>query len=409
MRVLHIIHRSVPGTHGYAIRSRQIVNTLKAKGLEPLVLTSPSQAPLGELDGERSEYIDGVRYFRSCSNLLPPTKEVKDDSAFRSALRVAQNTTMLFMALRIVRKYKPAVIHAHSPFTCGLVGDTVGRITGTPVIYEVRGIWEGSHAARRKAAEKMVRYRAVRLFENIALRGATRVCAIGESLADEVASRGIPRESMLIVPNGVNVTTFKPGDPSPELRAKLNLNDAIVTGYIGSFFTFEGLDLMVEAMGKLADEFPKLKLLFVGGGELRKTLESMAAERGIADRIIFTGRVPHEEVPEYYRLCDIFILPRRDAERLRFVTPLKPMEIMAMQKPVIASNIDSHKEMVIDGENGLLFQRDNADDLADTWRKLLQSEELRHDIGRRARKWVEQNRDWMVLADRYVDAYAEYQ
>ncbi|MFH0824983.1 MAG: hypothetical protein V2B18_19700, partial [Pseudomonadota bacterium] len=96
---MHILHRSVPGTHGYAIRSEQIVKKQHERGIEPLVITSPSQAPLGRLDAERSETIDGIRYFRSCSSILPPTKEVRDDSPVRAALRVAQNLLMLKMAL----------------------------------------------------------------------------------------------------------------------------------------------------------------------------------------------------------------------------------------------------------------------------------------------------------------------
>ena len=107
MKVLHILHRSVPGAHGYAIRSKEIVSHLMAKGIESLVVTSPSQAPLGNLDSESSELIDGVRYFRSCGKLVEPTIEVKDGKYARATVRVLQNINLLRMALRIAKKYKP--------------------------------------------------------------------------------------------------------------------------------------------------------------------------------------------------------------------------------------------------------------------------------------------------------------
>ncbi len=162
MKALHILHRSVPGTHGYAIRSKEIVSNLMAKGVETLVVTSPSQAPLGTLDSEHSEIIDGVRYFRSCGKLLKPTMEVRDGKYARASLRVLQNANLFRMAFHIAREFKPNLIHAHSPFTCGLVGSLVGSLTGLPVIYEMRGIWEDSHTSRYGMATTSLRYRAVR-------------------------------------------------------------------------------------------------------------------------------------------------------------------------------------------------------------------------------------------------------
>ncbi len=176
MRVLHLLHRSVPGTHGYAIRSREIVTKQLEKGLIPLVITSPSQAPLGELDAEHSEYIDGVRYFRTGGNILSPTREVQDKSPVKAALRVVQNLLLLKAALRVARKYRPAVIHGHSPFTCGLVANTVGKWENIPSVYEMRGIWEDSHSGRGKFREQSLRYRVVRSLDDRALKGASLCC-----------------------------------------------------------------------------------------------------------------------------------------------------------------------------------------------------------------------------------------
>lgn len=405
MRILHLLHRSVPGTHGYAIRSREIVTNQLAHGLEPLVVTSPSQAPLGKLDSEHSENIDGVRYFRTGSRVLPPTMEVHDRSPIRSTLRVLQNIALLKKAINVARTYRPAVIHAHSPFTCGIIGNIVGQRVGMPTVYEMRGIWEDSHTSRHGITERSWRYRGVRALENAALNGADLCCVICDALKSEVQSRGVGEEKIVLVPNGVDVRKFVPGAPDAELRQRMGLERKLVVGYIGSFFYYEGLDLLVRAFIGLAREFPSLVLLLVGDGEMMPSLRRMAAQAGVAEKIVFTGRIPYEDVMAIYRLFDVMVLPRRDTRETRLVTPLKPLEIMSMARPLLASDIGGHREIVQDGVNGLLFPSEDVQALETGIVALLKNENLRLDLGRRSRQWVEINRDWKMLAGRYKRMY----
>lgn len=406
MLVMHILHRSVPGTHGYAIRSREIVKNIREKGIDQIVCTSPSQPPLGALDAEDSELIDGTRYFRTCGKIFPPTAEVSDESPLKSSLRILQNVYMLKTALRLAEHYRPEIIHAHSPFTCGLVANTVGRLKGIPTVYEVRGIWEASHAGRGRFKESSFRYRGVHWLEDRALKGADACCTICEGLADEIASRGIGREKIVVIPNGVDIKAFVPGPPPAPLKSALGLEDCVTVGYIGYFFSYEALDLLVRAFDGLIGEFPRLRLLFVGDGESMPALRELADLERLRGRVIFAGRVPYEEVMNYYRVCDYFVLPRKETPETRLVTPLKPLEIMAMGKTVLASDIGGHREIIEPGLNGLLFRSGDLPDLMEKCRLLLQNEELRRKIGERSREWVEANRDWSVLADRYASLYS---
>ena len=405
MKVLHILHRSVPGTHGYAIRSKEIVSQLVAKGVEPLVVTSPSQSPLGALDSESSEIIDGVRYFRSCGNLLEPTVEVKDGKYFRATLRVMQNANLLRMAWGIARKYKPDIIHAHSPFTCGLVGDTVSFFTGIPVIYEMRGIWEDQHTSRYGMATTSFRYRGVRSLETLALKRADKCFSISEALKKEIISRGVDSERIVIAPNGVDTDKFNPGRPQESLVEELGLKDKLVMGYIGGFFYYEGLDILAQAFDTLATRFPSLVLLLIGDGELMPRLKEFAAASDYSNRIIFTGRVKNDLIVDYYKLFDLLVLPRRDAREANLVTPLKPLEIMSMAKPVVASDIGGHREIIIDGKNGVLFAPEQTADLAAKCNMLLEDASYRDELGTRSRAWVIENRDWKVLIERYISVY----
>jgi PEP-CTERM/exosortase A-associated glycosyltransferase len=405
MRILHLLHRSTPGTHGYAVRSREIVIKQLAKGLEPIVITSPSQAPLGKLDEESSEYLDDIRYFRSCSALLPATVEVDDRSTLRSTLRVMQNVLLLQLALRVARAYRPAVIHAHSPFTCGLVARVVGRVSRIPTVYEMRGIWEESHAMRHRAGRARLRYQAVHHLENRALKRADACCVICESLKTEALSRGVLERRIFVVPNGVDHDRFQPGPGREDLRAKWGLCGAKVMGYVGSFSRYEGLELLIEVTKNLRKEFSDLHLLLVGDGDLYPKLQHLALTAGLSDRVVFTGRLEHKEVLQFYRLCDFLVLPRRDTPETRLVTPLKPLEIMAVAKPLIASDIGGHREMIEDGINGLLFRSDDTTDLTSRCRTLIQDPQLRVALGSQARQWVIKHRDWDMLVERYIECY----
>ncbi|HMK33784.1 MAG TPA: glycosyltransferase [Desulfomonilaceae bacterium] len=405
MRILHVLHRSVPGTHGYAIRSREIVTNQLAHGLEPIVITSPSQAPLGNLDTDGSEIIDGIRYFRTCSRLLPGTTEVFDPSTLRSALRILQNAVLWKTAMRIAGMYRPAVIHAHSPFTCGIIGDATGKLLKIPTLYEVRGIWEDSHTSRHGLSSTSLRYRAVRGLENLALRGADSTCTICEALKSELESRGVNASNISVVPNGVDVRHFHPGPPGEQLKQALGLQGKTVMGYIGSFFHYEGLDLLVQAMGGLAPEFPDLSLLLVGDGEVMPVLKTLGAQLGISQRVVWAGKVPHDTITDYYRVCDFMVLPRKDTRETRLVTPLKPLEIMSMARPLIASDIGGHREIIEDGMNGILFEPESLSDLVSKCSRLVRDEAYRAELGAKGRSWVETHRDWDVLVLRYIDLY----
>ncbi len=405
MKILHIMHRSIPGTSGYAIRSREIVTKQRALGLEPIVVTSPSQAPMGTLDSDKSEIIDGVKYFRSCGRWLAASAEVYDPSNFRSALRVVQNFRLVSMCALLARKYRPDIIHSHSPFTCGLTGDAVGATMGIPTIYETRASWEDSHLSRKRLTEKSGTYRLMKNLETLAMKGATLRIAISRALKADILSRGFDPDQVEIVPNGVNLAHFSPGPPSDLLKKRLGLEGKTIIGYIGSFFYYEGLDLLLRAMDRISIQFQDAVVLLVGSGEAENDLRSLCGDLEIGSKVVFAGRVPHSEVQDYYRLADILCLPRIKSRLTDLVTPLKPVEIMAMQKPLLASDVGGHRETVIDDVNGILFEADNLQDLESKLRNLLNSENLRNDIGLKARTWVRDNLDWNILANKYIEIY----
>jgi glycogen synthase len=178
-----------------------------------------------------------------------------------------------------------------------------------------------------------------------------------------------------------------------------------VLGFIGSFYSYEGLTLLIEAMRTLRERDRDLRLVLVGGGQQDALLRRMAKDLGVADIIVFAGRVPHDEVDKYYDLMDAMIYPRLPVRVTEIVTPLKPLEAMAGGRLVIASDVGGHKELIRDRETGLLFKAGDARALADTVMDAFERAP-RDAIRAAARRYVETERSWAGSVDRYRDVYA---
>ena len=388
-RVLHVLDHSLPIASGYSYRSRSIVAGQKRLGLEPVVLTSPKQGT--ERDGR--ELVDGIPHYRTgrIGGRLPFAREL---------------LLMLCLASRIIRVARAEgteLIHAHSPSLNGLPALWAGRRLGLPVIYEVRTLWEDAAVNNGTFTEGSLRYRVSRALETIVLRRANRVVAICEGIRSEVASRGLPPGRVAVVPNGVGTEWFEPRPRATDLAARLGLGEGPVFGYIGSFSRYEGLPFLIEAFPELLARFPGARLLLVGGGRDEQAVRAATRRAGAA--VLMPGRVLQERVRDFYTLVDVFVLPRRRIRLTELVTPLKPLEAMAMGIPVLASDIGGHAELVSDGDTGLLFKAESPESLVEQASRLGRDPELRGQLGAGGRRWVESERTWERIVARYLPVY----
>jgi glycosyltransferase involved in cell wall biosynthesis len=182
------------------------------------------------------------------------------------------------------------------------------------------------------------------------------------------------------------------------------LNGGPVFGFVGSFYRYEGLRFLVEAFPKILAQIPNARLLLIGGGEEEQILKDMARDQA---NIHFTGRVPHGEIDDYYSLVDVFVCPRLRMRLTELVTPLKPLESMAMGKAVLASDVGGHKELIKDGQTGCLFSAENVDDFVARSVALSRDADLRSRLGVAGRRFVAEERSWEKLVLRYLRVYDE--
>jgi glycosyltransferase involved in cell wall biosynthesis len=225
-----------------------------------------------------------------------------------------------------------------------------------------------------------------------------------------VIARGIPPEKVTVVPNAVDPDAFVgPSAADPELAARLGLQGKTVIGFFGSFYAYEGLHLLLRALPKLRRYRPNMIVLLGGGGPEEENLRRLVDEMGVRDAVVFTGRIPHEKIQHYYALIDLLVLPRVSMRLTDLVTPLKPLEAMAQQRIVAASNVGGHCELIRHRETGYLFAADDADRVADGVLDALNDRASWPDIQARALRYVRTERSWATSVARYAAVYDRLQ
>ena len=388
-RVLHVLDHSLPLQSGYTFRTRAILKAQEADGLEVKAVTGLRH----HADGPAVEQAEGLTFHRT-RGVPGLAREWGEIAALTNAIS------------RIVEQWRPDVLHAHSPALCGMAALRAARRYGLPLVYEIRAFWEDAAVGNGTGREGSLRYRLTRGLENRVIAGADAVMTICHGLRDDLIARGFPGGRIGIMPNGVDLAMF--GDPPPRDKAlakQLDLGNGPVIGFIGSFYDYEGLDVLIEAMPLLLAERPDARLLLVGGGPVEDALRLKAKASPARKAIRFVGRVPHGEVERYYALCDVMAYPRKASRLTDLVTPLKPLEAMAQGKLVAASSVGGHRELITDGLTGTLFAPDDPADCAASLAALLARREDWDAMRAVARAHVAQRHDWARNARRYRDIY----
>ena len=396
LRVLHVLDHSIPLHSGYTFRTRSILQQQRALGWETFHLTSPKQGAAPKAHEE----VDGLGFYRTA-----PSAGLMDRLPVFNQLAVIN--CLAARLLEVAREIKPDVLHAHSPALNAIAALRVGKKLGIPVVYEIRAFWEDAAVDHGTASEWGLRYRITRAMETYALKRVDAATTICEGLrAEIVGTRGIPASKVTVIPNAVDIGDFSVDGARDEvLASSLGLQGKSVLGFIGSFYAYEGLDVLLQALPAMLETNPAIRVLLVGGGPQDAALKAQAAQLGVADKVIFTGRVPHHDVQRYYNLVDVLVYPRLKMRLTDMVTPLKPLEAMAQGRLLVASDVGGHKELIEDGKTGLLFRAGDPLALAQKTLALLGAPERWAALRAQGRSFVENERSWKASVARYKNVY----
>jgi PEP-CTERM/exosortase A-associated glycosyltransferase len=306
---------------------------------------------------------------------------------------------------RLVREQRPAVLHPHSPTLNVIPAILVGRLAKIPVVYEMRSSWEDAAADRGTYGAYSWKYKLGKWLETWACKKADAVVVICGGLKKELIERGIPETKITVVPNGVDVDLFTGSASQVNGHPSITPANRKVIGFMGSFFRWEGLDLLVEAMAWLVEKRSDVALFLVGGGEMADELKIMVQNLKLESYVMMPGQVAQDKIPALYSQVDIMAFPRHSTRLTEMVTPLKPLEAMAMGKVVVASDVGGHKELIRHRDTGLLFRAGDVDALVAQLLEVLDNADLRHSLEKRGVSWVRNERSWNKTTQPYAQLY----
>jgi len=454
MKVLHVLANSPPDVNGYAIRTQKILSN---QSNELVGLTSPwypnRESMIDDVE------IDGIKYYRTkhpqwkknpkishkLVKLFTRKPDISSQNApveneatkilplrifdffyfgifkigraarhfFRIAWKVVEEKILMryFMQriIEVAKQEKAELIHAHTPYRVGLPALKAARKLRLPFVYEMRGMWEETAVANGRWRANGPAYRRFQRFENKVLRAADSVVCISETLKQAAISRGVDAAKITVVTNAAQIiddSDLQKHETFDRVVASLGLKPSTrVIGYIGSLREMEGVDLTAEAVAELVKQGFDVRFFVLSGTAGQEELRNLCDRLELGDSAIITGPVPHQFVPQFYQLIDIFVVSRPDAAVTRLVTPLKPFEAMAMKRAVVTSNLDALQEIVVDNETGLLFQAGNLSSLVETIKRLVTDEKLISSLGNNAYDWIIHNRTWELVVKNYAVAY----
>jgi PEP-CTERM/exosortase A-associated glycosyltransferase len=397
VKVLHVLDHSLPLHSGYVFRTQGILSEQRVAGIETVHLTSIKHEVPTTSD---IETIDGFEFHRTRAK----RESIMDRVPGGDQLRVIWTLRRRLEA--VVRATRPDIVHAHSPCLNGIAALHVARRHRLPVVYELRASWEDAAVSHGSTHEGSVRYRLSKALETYVLKRVDAITTLCAGLKGDVMSRGVADRYITVVPNAVDRNLLDEIDhPTTVPEPIAALKGRPTAGFFGSFYSYEGLDLLVDAIAAVRTAGKDLVLVLLGSGPEEAALKARVRVLGLEDRVRFVGRVRHDLVAAFYKSVDLFVFPRRRMRLTELVTPLKPLEAMAARALVLASNVGGHRELIEDGKTGLLFPPDDVPALtASLLRALEDGDGLEH-VREAGRRYVNEERTWPRVASRYLPLY----
>lgn len=400
MRIMHLVKESRPYlSNGFVARSHANFCAELAAGLQPHIVTEPGFARLhGGKNFRPTTLLDSVPHHHLDLGDI-------DYSAFPADRYLEIFADLAYERLKVIR---PAVIHASSGrrgYETALVGLALKRKTLLPLVYEVRSFFEGNWTAdieREGHGEVFERRMAI---EEMCMHEADVVLTLGESMRDELVNRGVPEEKISLIPNGVDTDKFVPAAKSSALIERYGLDGTFTFGYVSNMDHYrEAQETLVEALASARSRGLEATLLLVGSGPRESVIRKRAEELGMMDYIRIVGHVDHQEIADFYRLIDLFVVPRVPERAGKYVTPLKPFEAMACGVPLAVSDLPALREIVED-TRGFTFAPYDSDAIATLVERAIKHPQEFQDVAAAARSWVVSQRQWTLNGPRYVAAF----
>src|SRR5690349_2662244 len=237
---------------------------------------------------------------------------------------------------------------------------------------------------------------------------ATRIICISPRLQDHLHTKwDVAQEKLTALPCAADIDAFKPDYNSVKVRNRLGLTSEPVVMWIGGFYPWHDLSMLLESFALILKKRPDARLVLVGDGQTRSSIEEAATKAGMGHAVIMAGKVAHSDVPEMLSIADVTVVPSAPltAGIGGTGTPLKLFEYMAAGKAIVATALNEAAEVVQHGQNGLLVEPGDAQKFAETILKLINDPKERSRLGHNAREQAVKQNSWEHYTKRLEEIY----
>ncbi len=404
VRILYLSQYYPPEMGAPSARVSQLARLWAAEGHDVTVLTGFPNHPTGVIPPEyrgrpyiRREEDHGVHVVRA------PIYA----TANRRVIRRGLNYVSYAASASAIGPFlgQPDVVIGTSPqFLTAVAACWVAQAKRVPFVFEVRDLWPQSIVDVGAMSANSPVIKGLTVIERFLYRHADLIVSVTDGFVDEMAAKGVPRERMAVVKNGVDLSLFTPGPRDNEVRRKLGFQDKFLVSYIGTHGMSQGLGTVLDAAVLLRDD-PRIQFVFLGEGAMKESLVRRAKDEGIRN-ILFLGQVPHREIPSYVQASDVTLVPLRKLEIFKATIPSKIFEFLGAARPIVIAVDGEAREIVESSGGGLFVPPEDSARMAEALRMLAADPANCEEMGRRGRAYVEQNFSRTVLARKYLDLLA---
>lgn len=394
--ILFYLTNSKPFTQsGYTERSHFILKALEERGMKIRAVTRLAYPfVICEFPRRGKITLNGVEYQQMLPPLFPKDK-------------IRQIELAVKMLVDQAREFDADILHTTTDYKNAIIVSRAARVLGIPWIYETRGELQKTWLSKKspdiyETARESEYYLAAGRMELEAMKSAVALVQLSEISKRNAIEQGIAEEKIRVIPNAVSRTDIARDINKAELRRQLGLPiSGELIGTITSIVEYEGLDDLIRAVKLL----PSVVCIIVGEGEAKPTLEALVHELGLEKRIHFVGKQPADSIWQWYAVLDVFVIPRKNHEVCRTVTPMKTLMAQANGVPIVASDLPALREVT--GNNAMFFRAEDPKDLAGTLQEVIDMKPAAiHRQIKIAKEWVK-SRTWESNANKLIDLYGK--
>lgn len=390
MRILHFSSTFFPEYSGTTTRLYNLLSNLPYE----IILVTSDRTIKDEVIELKEEQFNNIKVKRVC---LQPNNYLVATAPLRYIHTIWQKPRIL---IDIVKSEQFDIIHAHNLSLSAQAAQKISKKTNKPFILDLHYIIHDYSSKGVKGVLNKIYIKEIAK----KLKSCNHIIVITKSLKEWVLRNyNLEVDKITVVPNGADINKFAPKEEykkkAEELKEELNLSDNIVM-YAGFMDRINGMSDFARIIPSIISEKPDTNFVFIGHGPEEDKIIALSKRY---PQVKFLPMVHYDEMPIYYQMCDVFIIPRPSTISAETVTPLKLLEVMAMEKPVLGSNVGGIGEVIRHGENGYLFEKGNMESLKKTLLEVLDTDNTQ--IGKNARKTVVDNYTWDKSAKILQEVY----